>query len=118
MFLCGGVVLPFYAGGDRDRRHRAVEEHLYWSLMRWGMAEGFHTFDFGRSKRGTGAHAFKARWGMDEVPLAYQYHLVRDYELPNLSPANPRYGALLAAWRHLPLPLTRLVGPPLVRRIP
>ena len=86
--------------------------------MRWGREKGFRTFDFGRSKRGTGAYKFKARWGMEEVPLAYQYHLVRARELPNVSPANPRYGALIEAWKRLPLPLTRLLGPMIVRRVP
>lgn len=112
------VIMPFYAGGDRRHRPRGVDDYLYLAIMRWGRENGYRTFDFGRSKRGTGAHAFKARWGMDEVPLAYQYHLVRAKELPNVSPANPRYQALIGLWRKLPLPLTRLVGPHIVRRIP
>ncbi|HEX7181191.1 MAG TPA: FemAB family XrtA/PEP-CTERM system-associated protein [Thermoanaerobaculia bacterium] len=112
------VVMPFYAGGDRQHRPRGVDDYLYLAIMRWGRENGFRTFDFGRSKRGTGAHAFKSRWGMDEVPLAYQYHLVRAKELPNISPANPKYKAFIALWQKLPLPLTRLIGPQIVRRIP
>lgn len=112
------VVMPYYAGGDRKERPRGVDEYLYLSIMRWGRDHGYRTFDFGRSKRGTGAHAFKARWGMEEVPLAYQYHLVKARELPNVSPANPRYQMLIRAWRKLPLPLTRLIGPRIIRSIP
>jgi FemAB-related protein (PEP-CTERM system-associated) len=120
--LHGGVLMPFYAGAARPAKHgerpRGVDDFLYLALMRWGRERGFHSFDFGRSKRGTGAYKFKARWGMDEVPLAYQYHLVRAREVPNVSPANPRYAALIAAWKRLPLPLTKLVGPLVVRRVP
>ena len=112
------VIMPFYAGADRDRRPRGVDDYLYLSIMRWGREHGFRTFDFGRSKRGTGAHAFKARWGMEEVPLAYQYHLVKARELPNVSPANPKYQALIKVWQRLPLPVTRLVGPRIIRSIP
>ncbi len=112
------VIMPFYAGADRTLRPRGVDDYLYLSIMRWGRDHGFRTFDFGRSKRGTGAHAFKARWGMEEVPLAYQYHLVKARELPNVSPANPKYHALIKVWQRLPMPVTRLVGPRIIRRIP
>lgn len=120
--LFKGVLMPFYAGHELPRpgapRPRGVDDYLYLALMRWGREQGFHTFDFGRSKRGTGAYQFKARWGMEEVPLAYQYHLVRSRELPDVSPANPRYGAFIAAWKKLPLPLARLLGPSIVKRVP
>ena len=112
------VIMPFYAGADRKHKPRGVDEYLYLSILRWGRENGFRTFDFGRSKRGTGAYAFKARWGMEEVPLAYQYHLVKASEPPNVNPLNPRYRMLIEAWKRLPLPVTRLLGPSIVRRIP
>lgn len=114
----GDVIMPFYAGADRTLRPRGVDDYLYLSIMRWGREHGFRVFDFGRSKRGTGAYAFKARWGMEEVPLAYQYHLVRARELPNVSPANPKYQAVIEMWKKLPLPVTQLLGPRIIRRIP
>ena len=112
------VIMPFYAGADRSVHPRGVDDYMYLSILRWGRENGFRTFDFGRSKRGTGAYAFKARWGMTEVPLAYQYHLVRAKELPNVSPANPKYQALIEVWKRMPLPLTRILGPRIIRRIP
>jgi FemAB-related protein (PEP-CTERM system-associated) len=112
------VIMPFYAGADRTRRPRGVDDYMYLSILRWGRENGYRTFDFGRSKRGTGAYEFKAKWGMTEVPLAYQYHLVKAQGLPNVSPANPKYRALIAAWRRLPLPLTQILGPRIIRRIP
>jgi FemAB-related protein (PEP-CTERM system-associated) len=121
--LFGGVLMPFYAGHAPVApaggvRPRGVDDFLYLALLRWGRENGFQTFDFGRSKRGTGAYQFKARWGMDEVPLAYQYHPVRAKELPNVSPANPRYAAFIAAWKRLPLPVALLLGPAIVKRVP
>lgn len=115
------VIMPFYAGNTfsrRSERPRGVDDYLYLAVMRWGRENGFRTFDFGRSKRDTGAYKFKARWGMDEVPFRYQYHLVKARELPNISPVNPRYQALIKVWQKLPLPITRLVGPRIVARIP
>jgi FemAB-related protein (PEP-CTERM system-associated) len=112
------VVMPFYAGADRMEKPRGVDEYLYLSIMRWGRENGFRTFDFGRSKRETGAYKFKAKWGMDEVPLGYQYYLVKARALPNVSPANPKYQRAIRIWQKLPLPLTRLLGPSIVKRVP
>ncbi len=112
------TVMPYYAGSVQENRPRGVDDYLYLSIMRWGREHGYRTFDFGRSKRGTGAYAFKARWGMDEFPLQYQYHLVKSRELPNLSPANPKYQMLIRAWQKLPLPVTRLLGPRIIRSVP
>jgi FemAB-related protein (PEP-CTERM system-associated) len=112
------VVMPFYAGADRTERPRGVDDYLYLAIMRWGRENGFRTFDFGRSKRETGAYKFKARWGMDEVPLGYQYYLVKARELPNVSPANPRYQKAIGLWQKLPMPVTRLLGPSIVKRVP
>jgi FemAB-related protein (PEP-CTERM system-associated) len=116
--LFGDVIMPFYAGADRGERPRGVDDFLYLAIMRWGREHGYRTFDFGRSKRGTGAFKFKERWGMEQVPLAYQYHLVKARELPNVSPANPKYDAAIRIWQRLPLPLTRLIGPRIVKRVP
>ena len=33
--------------------------------------------DFGRSKRGTGAFAYKTFWGFEPTPLAYQFKLMK-----------------------------------------
>jgi FemAB-related protein (PEP-CTERM system-associated) len=112
------VVMPFYAGADRAEKPRGVDEYLYLSIMRWGRENGFRAFDFGRSKRETGAYKFKAKWGMDEVPLGYQYYLVKAKGLPNVSPANPKYQRAIRIWQKLPLPVTRLLGPSIVKRVP
>lgn len=116
--ISGSTFMPFYAGVDREHRQRAVDEFMYWSLIQWAKAEGLRTFDFGRSRKGTGAYKFKVRWGMDEVPLKYQYYLAGGKEMPNVSPANRRYEILIAAWRRLPLPMTHFLGPYIARRIP
>ncbi len=39
-------------------------------------------------------------------------------QLPDLSPRNPRVQWAIELWRHLPVPVTRAVGPLVVRNIP
>jgi hypothetical protein len=53
---------------------------------------------------------------MRELP--YELLLVRRKELPNFSPANPRFAAAIRLWRLVPLWLTRLLGPRLIRLFP
>ena len=76
---------------------------------------GCRIFDFGRSKRETGAFDFKTHWGFEPQQLYYEYFLVRRREMPNLNRLNPRFHAAISAWQKLPLALTRLIGPPVAK---
>jgi FemAB-related protein (PEP-CTERM system-associated) len=108
-------VLPYYGGGIARARDFAANDFMYWEVMRRAVERGCRVFDYGRSKRGTGSFDFKSHWGFEPESLAYQYHLVRASEMPNLSPTNPRYGRAIDLWRRLPLRLTQLVGPPIAK---
>jgi FemAB-related protein (PEP-CTERM system-associated) len=108
-------VLPYYGGGTRAAREVAGNDFMYWSVMERARQRGSRVFDYGRSKRGTGSYDFKRYWGFEPEPLWYEYFLVAATVVPDLSPVNPRYQRLIAAWRHLPLGLTHLLGPPLAK---
>ena len=111
-------VLPYYAGAYAEFYRAGINNFMYAELMRHSAARGFTRFDFGRSKRGTGAYEFKRGWGMQEHALPYQVQLVKARALPNLNPANPKYKLLIEAWKRLPLGLTKLLGPPIVKYLP
>jgi len=83
--------------------------------LRLACERGFSKFDFGRSKRDTGAFAFKRNWGLEPSPLAYEYFLYRRECIPEHNPLNPKYQLLMALWRRLPIPVANLVGPHLVK---
>jgi hypothetical protein len=91
---------------------------MYWELMKWAAEQGFRMFDFGRSKKGTGSFAFKSQWNMDVQPLDYQVLLVKRKTVPNFSPVNPKFEMAIRIWKKLPLSLTKLLGPAVVRLIP
>ena len=46
---------------------------------------------------------------MRELP--YELILVNRKELPNFSPANPKFSLAIRAWQKVPLPITRVLGP-------
>ena len=108
-------VLPYYGGGTAQARARAGNDMMYWEVMRRAAARGCRVFDFGRSKAGTGAHAFKRNWGFAPTPLQYRFLLAPGARVPELNPLNPKFRLFIAAWKRLPLPLANLLGPPIVR---
>ncbi len=108
-------VLPYYGGGTLAARGVSGNDFMYWSVMERARAAGRRLFDYGRSKRGTGAYDFKTYWGFEPQPLYYEYFLVAQREMPNLSPTNPKFEAMIRIWRKLPVALTRLIGPPVAK---
>ncbi len=110
-------VLPYYGGGTAAARGSHANDFMYWEVMRRAAARGSRLFDFGRSKAGTGAFAFKKNWGFAPVPLHYRYRLAAGTAIPDHNPLNPKYRLFIAAWKRLPLPLANLLGPAIVRGI-
>jgi len=108
-------VLPYYGGGTARARALAANDFMYWQVMDHARQRGCRVFDYGRSKRDTGAFDFKTNWGFEPSQLFYEYYLVRRKDMPNLSPSNPRFGTAIRLWQHLPVKVTQLVGPHLAK---
>lgn len=111
-------ILPYYGGSTLQGRHFAANNFMYWELLESARQRGIRRFDFGRSKRGTGAYDFKSGWNMRESALPYQFHLVKRQELPNFSPANPKFSRVIDLWKRIPFPVTKAIGPALVKLFP
>ncbi len=111
-------VIPYYSGAVPDSQKYAANDYLYWVLMCDAADRGYRIFDFGRSKKGTGPFHFKRHWGFEPKLLHYQYYLNLLDEVPNISPANPKYKKKIELWKKLPLRLTELIGPQIVKYVP
>lgn len=110
-------VLPYYGGSLPAARECAGNDFMYWNLMQYAASRGVRVFDFGRSKRGTGAFDFKKNWGFEPTQLAYEYKLIKSTELPDNNPLNPKYQLFIKMWKKLPLPLANFLGPFIVRSL-
>jgi FemAB-related protein (PEP-CTERM system-associated) len=110
-------VLPYYGGGTLAARNLGGNDFMYWEIMDRARQRGCRLFDYGRSKRGTGAFDFKKNWGFAPEPLYYEYFLVKAQAMPNLSPTNPKFGRMIELWRRMPLSLTQMIGPPLAKNL-
>ena len=91
---------------------------LYWEVLQRAIRDGFRYFDFGRSTRDAGTYRFKRQWGAQPLQLYWHYWLKEGDELPVLNPSNPKYALMINAWKRLPVSLTRLIGPGIVKYIP
>ena len=111
------VQLP-WASSIRAYNSLCANVMLYWDAIQFAQSSGAATFDMGRSTPNEGTFKFKAQWGAQPVPLHWEYELVTGRELPNVSPANPKFQLAIAVWQKLPLALTMRVGPLIVRAIP
>lgn len=117
-FFYKDQVLPYFAGSLFEYRDLAPNDYMYWQLMKYGCENGYKLFDFGRSKVDTGSYDFKRHWGFEPEPLAYQYFLNRVKDIPNISPANPKYQKKIEMWQKMPFWLTKMIGPHIVKYIP
>jgi len=111
-------VLPYYGGSLAEFYKDSPNNFMYWNLISQSCDHGYRHFDFGRSKRGTGSFNFKSSWAMQVTGLPYRYQLVRAKQVPHLSPVDRRFRAPVELWKRLPFPLTKLLGPRMIRWIP
>jgi FemAB-related protein (PEP-CTERM system-associated) len=117
-FFYRDQVLPYYGGAVKEWLHLAPNDFMYWQLMCFAASRGCKSFDFGRSKEGTGSFHFKRHWGFDAKPLPYWCYSPSGQAIPDTSPLNPKIQWAIRIWRGLPLPVTKSLGPHIVRHIP
>ena len=110
-----GTVMPYWGGGVWDARALRANEVMYYALMNHAAGRGCTRFDFGRSKFGTGAFAYKKNWGFAPEPLAYAVRSADGQPPRDVNPLSPKYRLQVAAWQRLPLPIANRLGPVIAR---
>lgn len=111
------VEIP-WASSIRDFNPLCPNNLLYWTALQHTLEIGCSCFDFGRSTPGEGTYKFKEQWGAKPFQLNWQYLLPQGIALPELNNKNPKYEMAIRLWQKLPLPVTRIMGPHIVKNIP
>ena len=117
-FLFRNTLYPHYSGAAPDANVMAANNFIYWELMKNAISQGVRWFDFGRSKKNTGAYQFKSAWNMQLSPLEYQTCMIARKDPPDFSPANPKFALAANLWSRMPLKATTWLGPQIVRWFP
>ena len=110
----GTLSLP-WSGATLAARRAYGTNALYWAAVCLAIERGCHTFDFGRSSVSSGIFEFKRQWG----PERHQAYWSTYYMRPGAKSPRERKELQLATrlWQHVPLAVTRAVGPSLRKGI-
>ncbi len=112
-----GVTEVPSASALRRFNHTSANMLMYWHLLERTVLRRQGLFDFGRSTVDGNTYRFKKQWGATPFPATWQYH-TRLGQGAEMRPNHPRYQRMIRIWQRLPLGLTRLIGPAIVRGIP
>ena len=102
-----------WASTKRDFNKLAPNMMLYWSLLKYAADKHYKIFDFGRSSYDEGTYKFKQQWGACPVPINWKTYGRKQEPVPsNTTSIHKSNFRVLAesVWRHLPLPMTVLIG--------
>ncbi|MGN6543836.1 MAG: FemAB family XrtA/PEP-CTERM system-associated protein [Aureliella sp.] len=112
-----GVTEVPSASSLRSYNFTSANMWMYRNLLARAIERGSHTFDFGRSSEGSGTYKFKAQWGAVPHPATWQYY-VRKGSAEDMRPDAGGKKLLVRMWQKLPVPISRTLGPSIVRGIP
>ena len=108
-----GSVMPYWGGGTAAARPARANDLMYFALLCHARERGCTRFDFGRSKVGTGAAAFKQNWGFEGVPMTYAKRSAG--KAREINPLDPKYARKVQLWQKLPLFVANRLGPMIAR---
>lgn len=91
---------------------------MNWEAIKNACAAGCKYIDFGRSTADSSHQNFKKYWGVETQTMKWSYQLLDCDKIPGLQKENPKFTLAIAMWKKLPVSVSRLLGPPLARRLP
>jgi FemAB-related protein (PEP-CTERM system-associated) len=106
-----------WASSLLSARKSAPNMLVYWEMIEACVRDGVRRFDFGRCTPGSGTHKFKQQWGGADAPL-YWYQRADRADVKTPSPDDGAYSWGPRIWKRLPVAVTNVVGPRVVKYIP
>ena len=103
------------AVSDPKFKEFRANDAVHWAFIEWAIENEYKVFDFGRVREESGQFEFKRKWGAELLELPSYFMLWKGKEIPSLDPSNMKLATKV--WRKLPLPLTKLVGMKLRKKI-
>ncbi len=100
-----------------DYRKQKPNELLYWNIVQYAIDKKYKYLDFGRSTIDSGTFKFKKHLNGEPIPLHYYYYLNKIKKMPNIHQDNKNFKLLINLWQLLPIKMTELVGPHLIKYV-
>jgi FemAB-related protein (PEP-CTERM system-associated) len=112
-----GIMMPLWSGEIPDATRLKANNFKYFKLMEHAVERGLSRFDFGRSRLSNeGVVQFKCNQGFEAEPLPYRIDGAEGSQ--GADPNRGLFRKVREAWRRLPAPVARTLGPKLVRYFP
>jgi len=113
----GRLEIP-WASTLRKYNRFGINMYMYWNILKFAIDNNYAVFDFGRSSKDAGTLKFKKQWGATEKQLYWYYDMDEKDPLPGLNPSNKKYETAISVWKKLPVAVTKLIGPSIVKNLP
>ena len=108
-----------WASALREFNAMAANMFLYWQMLQVAIDRGCSRFEFGRCAPDEGTFQFKKQWGAEPSPLVWEYWMGGGKPAQfDLHSNDSSYGRAAALWRRLPVRVSNVLGPRIVRGIP
>lgn len=112
----GSTVYQWGVVNDYEYRDLNGGSLLVWKSLEWANDAGYDTYEFGRTREGSGVYTFKKSFGGEKQWYDdLHYFPGESRSLPH--PEKERYEPIKRVWSKLPIPVTQFVGPHLRKNI-
>lgn len=112
----GGTVYQWGVVTDYEHRDLNGGSLLLWKSLEWAAENGYETYEFGRTREGSGVYMFKKSFGGSKTWYD-DVHYFPDGEADLPDPEAEKYEQAKEVWQRLPVPVTRVIGPQIRKRI-
>jgi len=117
--IANGYVLEIpWASTIAEANKKNMNMWMYRHILSFAIEQKFTFFDFGRSTIDAGTYKFKKQWGAEPRQHYWYYVMPEDQSLPEINPNNPKYKIFIALWKLMPVWMSKLIGPILIKNIP
>lgn len=117
-FVWRDTLMAYYSGALDEANRISANNLMYAASMEYAVERGLKRFDFGRSRKETGAFAFKKNMGFLPQDLHYAYILDDGEGLPEINASNPKYRLAQKLFRCLPNFAAEKLGSFVAKRMP
>ena len=107
-----------WASTLREANPLSINMLLYWEVLCFAIRKQYAFFDFGRSTKEANTYKFKKQWGAKPVQHYWYYWLNEGRDLPKLNPDNKKFKLAISLWKKIPVWITKIVGPFIVKNLP
>ena len=106
-----------WASALRKYTRLAPNMLLYWSMLEYACNTGYEYFGFGRSTPNEGTYKLKQQRGSEPRGLSWQFISLNGKPVDSASDKKSKFDKAIAYWQKLPVPVTKIIGPPIRKHI-